>query len=261
MIRLVATDLDDTILPEGTFDLNPEYFEVIRELKKKGIIFAAASGRHSSSIRRLFSGLENDMMILAGNGSCVMFRDRVIDEAPLDYGLYLEMVAAMKQIDNSLVLADHDRCVWTDSVKKDMIGWIREGYRVNVKWCEDVARLKPPILKVAMHVGDDAARETAILREMFPGRANIMEAGSSWVDVVANDADKGSAIRRVQEAFGISREETAAFGDNGNDISMLEQAGYSYAVDNARDEVKAAAREVIGPMREDSVLKVLKSLL
>ena len=44
MIKLIATDLDDTILPEGTFDLNPEYYEVIRELKKKGILFAASSG-------------------------------------------------------------------------------------------------------------------------------------------------------------------------------------------------------------------------
>ena len=59
----------------------------------------------------------------------------------------------------------------------------------------------------------------------------------------------------------ISREETAAFGDNENDIGMLELAGQSYAVENARRAVRDAASHVIGPMREDAVLKVIKSWL
>ena len=42
---------------------------------------------------------------------------------------------------------------------------------------------------------------------------------------------------------------------------MLKLAGHSYAVENARDEVKEAADEVIGPMREDAVLNILKALL
>ena len=64
MIRLIATDLDDTILPEGTFDLNPEYIEVIRELNQKGILFVAASGRHTSSIRRLLEPVRDEVVIL-----------------------------------------------------------------------------------------------------------------------------------------------------------------------------------------------------
>ena len=71
MIKLIATDLDETLLPEGTFDLNPEYYEVIRELKKRGILFVAASGRHSTSIRRLFECVSEDVVILFCNGSCI----------------------------------------------------------------------------------------------------------------------------------------------------------------------------------------------
>ena len=261
MIRLIATDLDDTILPEGTFDLNPEYFEVIRELKRKGILFVASSGRHSSSIRRLFRCVENDVVILAGNGSCVMYQGKTLDVKPLDYDLFLEVAAQMRRTDRGLILADHAECVWTDSEREDLISWIRDGYRVRLERCEDVMKLAPPILKVAMHVEGDAAKDTERFREMFRGRANIMAAGASWVDVVSNDADKGAALRGIQKIFGITREETAAFGDNGNDIGMLELAGLGYAVENARSEVKAAADEVIGPMREDSVLGVIRQWL
>ena len=261
MIRMIATDLDDTILPEGTFDLNPEYIDVIRELKKKGILFVAASGRHSTSIRRLLRDVQDDVVILAGNGSVVMYRGETIDLQPLDYSFYQEVLAVMRQIDSSLILTDHAECVWTDSARGDLISWIREGYRVRLEQCDDLAKITPPVLKTAMHVEQDAAKEAARIREMFPGRASIMAAGPRWVDVVANGADKGAALKRVQDIFGISRTQTAAFGDNENDIGMLELAGCSYAVANAREQVKAAAGEVIGPMSEDAVLKVIKGWL
>ncbi len=261
MIRLIATDLDDTILPEGTFDLNPEYPEVIRELKKKGILFVAASGRHSTSIRRLLKAVQDDVVILAGNGSVCVYQGKTIDIRALDHGFYLEMLCAMRQVDTSMILTDHAECVWTDSVREDLVSWIRDGYRVRLERCADLSKVAPPVLKTAMHVEKDAAVVAARFREQFPGRANIVAAGAKWVDVVANGADKGSALGRIQEIFGIRPEETAAFGDNENDIGMLQRAGCSYAVDNARQQVKDAAREVIGPMQEDAVLKVMKSWL
>lgn len=259
MIRLIASDIDDTILPEGTFGLNPEYYEVIRKLKKKGILFVAASGRHSTSIRRLFEPVMDDIVILAGNGSCSIHQGKTIDVRQLEHSLYLEILAVMRQIDPSLILTDHAQCVWTDSVREDLVSWIRDGYRVRLEKCRDLAEVPPPVLKTAMHVERDAARDSARIREMFAGRANIMAAGPKWVDVVANGADKGSALRRIQDFFGIRREETAAFGDNENDIGMLDAAGCSFAVENARQAVKDAAGEVIGPMKEDSVLEVLKT--
>ena len=54
MIKLVASDIDGTLLPEGTAQINPEIFEVIRKLKEKDILFAAASGHQSTSVRSTF---------------------------------------------------------------------------------------------------------------------------------------------------------------------------------------------------------------
>lgn len=261
MIRLIATDLDETILPEGTFTLNPEYPEVIRALSRKGILFVAASGRHSTSIRRLLKDVQDDVVILAGNGSVSIYQGRTIDVRPLDYNLYLETLSAMRKIDESLILTDHAECVWTDSVREDLVSWIRDGYRVRLERCPDLEKIEPPILKCAMYVESDAAHCAAKFRDRFGDQANIVAAGAKWVDVVANGADKGSALGRIQEHFGIRPEETAAFGDNENDIGMLQRAEYSFAVENARPQVKEAAREVIGPMKADAVLEKLKGWL
>ena len=135
------------------------------------------------------------------------------------------------------------------------------GYGLNVLYTENLASLEGPILKIALHTGGDAAQAAAPVRERFGRRANVMAAGSRWVDVVPEGTDKGSSLSAIQRQLGIRPEETMVFGDNENDIGMLRLAAESYAVGNARQAVKEAAAHVVGDVREDAVLKVLKSLL
>ena len=252
MIRLIASDLDETMIPEGTFDLNPEYFDVIRALKQKGILFAAASGRHYSSIKKLMKSIGNDIVCLGGNGSCVIWEGKPVMLRALPDGIYPRVLEEMRKSDPDIIMAEHADYVFTDSKNEQVFRWVHDGYRVDLVRCGDLAEIAPPILKTAMFVSN-AAQQVERLRSIFKDGLNIMTAGDHWVDVVAAEVDKGSSLGLIQERFGITPAETIAFGDNGNDIGMLTLAGHSYAVANARDEVKAAADEVIGPMREDSI--------
>ena len=77
MIKLVVTDIDGTLLPEGTDHLNPELFEVIRALKKNGIQFAVGSGRQYMSMRYLFQPVLDDVIFIAENGSNVMYQGKI----------------------------------------------------------------------------------------------------------------------------------------------------------------------------------------
>ena len=86
-------------------------------------------------------------------------------------------------------------------------------------------------------------------------------AGKEWMDCTPIGADKSSAVAFLQKYLGITPEETCTFGDNINDIEMLKNAGHSYAVANAREEVKKAAKAVCPSYQEDGVLSVLKTLL
>ena len=61
--------------------------------------------------------------------------------------------------------------------------------------------------------------------------------------------------------FKISPDETLAFGDNINDIEMLKRASHSFAVENAREEVKEVANFIAPSYKEDGVLQVLKAVL
>ena len=64
-IKLIVTDIDGTLGPVNTDRINEEYYEVIRELQNRGIIFGGASGRSSYAISRLFEPVKDRMIFLA----------------------------------------------------------------------------------------------------------------------------------------------------------------------------------------------------
>ena len=61
MIKLIATDIDGTLVADGTLDLNPEYYDVTKELKRRGTIVLAASGRQRASIEKVFTPVLDDI--------------------------------------------------------------------------------------------------------------------------------------------------------------------------------------------------------
>ena len=66
MIRLIISDIDGTLVPEGGFDLNPEYLEVIRNLDAKGITFVVASGRQMTSEDKIFGPVRDHIFYISG---------------------------------------------------------------------------------------------------------------------------------------------------------------------------------------------------
>ena len=69
MIKLIASDIDGTLVHDGSHELNPELYDVILKLKEKGIQFAAASGRQYASLRDNFKEHATYMHFIAENGA------------------------------------------------------------------------------------------------------------------------------------------------------------------------------------------------
>ena len=97
--------------------------------------------------------------------------------------------------------------------------------------------------------------------EEWSDRFKVVVAGAVWVDFMDYRADKGIALSMLQRMLHITPEETMAFGDNGNDIGMFKSAEESYAVGNAREHVKRAAKHLADTNERHGVLQVLKNLL
>ena len=76
MIKLIASDLDGTLLQNGAQELNPEIYDLILALKERGIHFAAASGRQYASERNLFKPIADEISYIAENGAVCIHNAR-----------------------------------------------------------------------------------------------------------------------------------------------------------------------------------------
>ena len=89
MIKLVASDIDGTLLLEGQMEISPTMFQIIRELKKKDVHFVAASGRQLDSQKKLFSPLGDQISYIAENGAICMHQGKkyVISKMDPDFAM------------------------------------------------------------------------------------------------------------------------------------------------------------------------------
>ena len=81
------------------------------------------------------------------------------------------------------------------------------------------------------------------------------------MDITHRLADKGYALKMIQDELGVSIDQTAAFGDYLNDIELLKRAKYSFAMANALDEIKRIARYQTYSYNECGVTKALDKLI
>ena len=261
MIKLIASDIDGTLVSDGDNRLNPEIFETVLKLKEKGIQFAAASGRQWESIERLFEPVKERVFYLSDNGAYVGCHGRNLFLNTIDRGLAMEMVEDIKKEPGLEVMLSGPDVVYMDTKDQEFVDWIIEGYKFQVKMVEDVRKVDDRFIKVSAYKKHGVQEATEEIRKKYEARLKVTISGDMWMDCMAMGVCKGQAIEVLQKGLEIKPEETMAFGDQLNDMEMLERAYYSFAVGNARPEIKAAARFQADTNRNDGVLKILKMLL
>lgn len=244
-IRMIATDIDGTLVKDSSPEIYEEFPQLITKLTDAGYIVAAASGRAYPSIRNMFRTVSDKLAYIAENGAHIIVDGKdfsiVKMKRELVEGIMQDLRTLYPQGCN--VVVSTPGCTMIESKDQTFIDFMLNNYHNKIKLTEDVLAENVDILKLAVH-RQGSIREIgeSFLIPKWESKAKTCMAGEEWVDFMDLSVDKGNALRTLQEHFGIRAEETMVFGDNANDIGMLQAAGESYAVENARDEVKNAAK-------------------
>ena len=261
-IKLICSDVDGTLVPDGTSRLNTELYDIILRLKEKGIHFAAASGRQVISLEKLFAPVRDQIFYLAENGAYIGCYGRELFTRPMDCqdirGMIRDIHAHMPECD---IMLSGPRKAYTDSKNPVFLKFLLEGYRYTLDEVETLETLEGSFIKLAVYRENIPSEYLEFLRERWGTRYKVVTSGDMWIDILDIHANKGLAVKELQESLSVTPEATMAFGDQQNDTEMLKQAYHSYAVANALPETQAAARFMTDSSTDDGVLKVLKELL
>lgn len=263
-IKLIATDVDGTLVKDSSREVYDEMIEVIRSLRDAGLHFVIASGRQYGSIRKMFEHTDRKLCYIAENGAHIIVNGENFSVTKMNRDYVEEIMADLRGLysEGCHVVASTANGCYLESKDEAFIHLISEEYRNDVTLTEDILKADADIIKLAVYKkGTIRSIGESFLIPKWQDKVKVTMAGEEWVDFMDKSVDKGNALKKIQEYFHISREETMVFGDNNNDLGMILSAEESYAVENAVEELKAKAKHICPDYTKKGVCQVLRQLL
>lgn len=263
-IRLAAVDMDGTLLHDDK-SISDYTLDVLRRIVKKGVILVPASGRPIGGMKEaVLNNVDGIQYAICSNGAMLMDvpEEKSICETGIPTEKAVEAIAYLEQFPVA-VYAHTDKGTfraegWEKTGLSEKYPYIRfsEG---NVKDLGAFLRTSGvKVMKMGAHVlKDGLAQELLEKGSPIPGIV-FLRTGDGIIELNSVDASKGNALCTLCKKLGISMENVLAIGDNENDISMLQAAGISVAMENAEDDVKQAAKFVAGHNEEDGAAHFLE---
>lgn len=236
MIKLIASDLDGTLLYGRGNSVSEEMFEMIREMKSKGIIFAAASGRQYHNLKKLFAPVWQDMAFICENGAAVFYEDKLIAEQVVPKEELLKLVYMIDADERTEVALSSPTTTYVRPKTQEYLqSLIDIGNHVTV--LKEWADVTEPCVKVAWYEKGGVEHRVDYWNAKVEPPAKVVTSGAEWLDILYPNSHKGVGIQVLQEYFGLKKEEMAAFGDNYNDTEMLEAVGYPFAMNSGKEGI------------------------
>ena len=260
MIKMIVSDIDGTLLPEATDQMPQEMYEVIRECKKRGILFVAASGRQYHSMRYVLEPVADDILFLAENGSLIFEKNEIIYSQYIQPEIARELLTDMRNTQTGEVILSTPYVTYLEKTGEvyERVGRPDNSYHSKTELVNDLMPYCSRTNKMAILIKENLEEVARAYSEKYADSLNCKRAGTVWLDCMAKHADKGEAVGILQKRFGIKKEETMAFGDNLNDLGMLMAAGENYAMADGNPELIRRAKYTAPPQKDNGVIQVIR---
>ncbi|MDD3894480.1 MAG: Cof-type HAD-IIB family hydrolase [Syntrophomonadaceae bacterium] len=261
-IKLVAVDLDDTLLNSG-LQISPECIAAINKVQEKGIIVTLATGRMFISALPYARQLESikDIPVITYQGALVKcsLSGEELYYRPLKTDKAIEIMQYFKK---SKV---HFQAYFNDQLCMESL--TEEGMEYS-----RLAGVEPVIIKDLIEEASrqDTCKVLAVienekllldmeleLRGIYTRDLYITRSKPCYLEVMDPQANKGDALKVIAGHYGIDRKEVLAIGDSYNDMAMIEWAGIGVAMGNARKSVKETADYITTSNEEEGVAEAL----
>ena len=264
-MKLVASDLDGTII---RFDagISTRTIEAFLDAHKKGARVLFATGRPPRWLGDVVDAFGTKIFpwVICCNGALLfdLHEGKVLKEWEISIADAFEIVSRLRKNLPGVTFAmernDHyvreRRYIPRWDVGMDIIGTETIEEQIDRPFLKLIARCTESDL--------DSDEMLAIATPLLAGLATVTHSNpeDSLLEISAHGVHKGSALAYVAEQWGIDREEILVFGDNPNDIPMLEWATHSYAVASGHRGAHSAAKNIAPACNEDGVAQIIEKV-
>lgn len=267
--RVMAFDIDGT-LTDSHKKITSKTKEAVLKAYDKGVLPILASGRPLEGILPLVKELQMDRLggyILAFNGGQILDAKtmEILDQKAIPPDLLPLLFARAEgyrqRYQTAMLTYNDGRVLTEDKTAKYVV--LEAG--INGMPIEQVnlrEAVNFPVPKcILTGEGEILASIEQEMKQEFGGILSITRSESYFLEIMAKGVDKADSLDRLLKILGLTREELIAFGDGYNDISMIQYAGLGIAMENGKEETKAAADYVTLSNDEEGIYIALDHFL
>jgi len=266
-MKLVAIDLDGTLLNHENqiTDLNKK---ALQKLNQNGVKVVIATGRSLISAREIFQSLDMEGYLITLNGA-------LIKNGNTNKTIFFRQLPKEALIKTLEIGFQEEATVFFNTEKKNY----RVPYTGNGEVVQEFQKMRgdveeltfekmreilegntPKVLKAAF-TSENRQQLRRIQGIMNQSNYFPVFSDKHYIEMMAQGINKGSSLKRLCDYLDIQAKDVVAFGDQENDMQMIEFAGLGIAMENATDKLKSVADEIVESNEDSGVGKRLMSLL
>lgn len=264
--HLIAIDLDGTLLTDNK-EISPRTKQTIQKAVDNGHIVVIATGRSHRSSLHYYQSLHLETAMINFNGAYVHHpKDknwRVLHN-PLPKETVLNVIDACYQLEVQNILLESHQHIFIDKHDQHIIDFLRvkdndESLRIgNISNLTD-----DPTLMLIYPKKEQVEKLNQVFNEYHAEALHYRNWGapSHMIEIYKKGIHKAIGVHKLAEYYQIPKERIIAFGDEDNDLEMIDYAGVGVAMENGIDELKSIADYVTKTNEEDGVSLFLEEYL
>ncbi|WP_299669320.1 HAD family hydrolase [uncultured Polaribacter sp.] len=260
-VKLVVSDMDGTLL-NSKGEVSDHFFELFKKLQQQNIHFCAASGRQYNSIVDKLASIKDAIYVIAENGGIAKKNDTILLSNSLESQKIIDIIPILRKIKGANIVLCSQDAAFIESSDATFINLFQEYYYSfqNVDDLIEIAKTTT-ILKIAVYHFNSSEAFVYPKIKHLEKHYLLKVSGQNWLDISDEKANKGNALREVQKILNVTKEQTMVFGDYHNDIEMLQEADFSFAMGNAHKDIKELANYATKSNNEFGVESILEKLV
>ena len=265
MIRLIASDMDGTLLDENS-EVPPETFLLIHQLWAEGVRFCVSSGRPLPFLRKVFRPVADEMDYVCSNGAHVVIQGKTVDREIFSYASVVSLRNFCRDFDTlHMVVSDTEG---NSYLCDEDPGKVRRFLEMAEQWDDfsPIVGMPDPgvnIITAGLHTdnGEPIMDIAYILGLELGDLFTFCPTDDCSIDFMPRGVSKATGIRQVMKHYDVWPSETMAYGDSMNDYDIFRAVGHPVAMANSLYALKQVAERVIETNVEHGVQRDMQRLL
>ncbi|AEF25970.1 Cof-type HAD-IIB family hydrolase [Streptococcus parauberis] len=262
MEKIIFSDIDGTLINDH-LEVTPRTVQSLKKAIANDTLFVPVSARMPLAIEPLINNISENSPIISYNGALIQNEDgETIDSITIDLEEVIQLCTFIEESSQNVYWNVYSNNNWLSQDKENF--WIKREEKIvdihsNESTINEISKLKEVHKLLIMGDTNEIIECEKILLRKFPD-LSCSKSTPYYLEIMRKGINKGKAVKILADYYHIDLTDTIAFGDNFNDIDMLQTVGKGYVMLNAPQEVKQLIGNITNSNNFDGIAEVLEKM-